>query len=258
MKIRFIHFLPDYNKETQITTPNTSKIWAVIQKDIDDEDTVSGYGYIENIFGIEEIDKDKLYDINILSIKFMEHANGGRTNTKQYNSIEEYWADPKVKENVMRCYKEGFSFKLSYRGSPDELDVIVDFEVVGYEGHIFTLSENLYPCEPPEEWYSESLPYVIENLKTKTTYETYQDALEAQTKTDDFFGERYFPVLKAPKHLKGKIQDCCDNFKGHSKALTDGENIYIGIRSKDFELGAIKEIYEQGGSILVDAEWDWE
>jgi hypothetical protein len=259
-KLRFVHFAPDNKKYVagQPTPYDKTKIWGVIVKDADDEDTLSGYGYIDNIFGIEEINKEKLYDINILAIKYLEHSNGGRTNKKEYNSVEDYWADPKVKENVCRSYKEGLSFKFSYNGNPDEIDVKVVFEVVDYPGHTFTLYENLYTSKPPKEWYSECLSHVIDELKQKSSYPTHLDALEAQIKTDDLFGERYFPVLKAPIALEEQMVECAAYFKGHSKTLTDGENVYIGIRSKSHELGGITEIYEQGGTILVDTQWDWE
>ena len=53
------------------------------------------------------------------------------------------------------------------------------------------------------------------------------------------------------------MQDICYGFKSFSDPLTDSKFVYIGIRSKKYEIDTINEIYEAGGWILCDQQWDW-
>ena len=77
---------------------------------------------------------------------------------------------------------------------------------------------------------------------------------------DDLFGDRFFPVAKFDLTTTSlDIAECmCDHFKGHSKPIIYQDRFaFIGIRCKPSELYNIHDLYEVGGTILINEEFDW-
>ena len=239
--------------------PDKSKIWVTISHP---EEYSLGCGYISNPFPEGYFDaedgtfkKQKLTGV-VTKTVVMESSNGCRSNTKEYSSIQEYLADPIVKEACRYITVGRLGAKIARCGDPNRVDFIRTFKIDGYSEE-FTLSDSYYSNIIPQEWTNEFHANTIEVLSKCKVWDTAQQALNNTESTDDFFGERYFPVLKAPVELTETMQSICYGFKSHSIPLTDSEFVYIGIRSKSCEIGTISEIYEAGGCILRDQEWDW-
>jgi hypothetical protein len=261
--VRFVHFAPDNKVQKTPENPNPqdkSLVWAMLyDADAEWEFGSLACGYIPNQFNLEEIDKEQRYDVNMSAWYYMEHSNGGRTNQTRYTSIEEYWADPKVKRSVQSKYREGMEFSFAYCGDPDRLDAIYVFSIKATFGHQYKLTGHLYDdATPPESWYNEVHAELLVELDSLEVFESASEAIHSQNKADDLFGERYFPVAKAPIDKKEQLIEACHAFKGCSKPLYDDKFVYIGIRSKPHEIGEINEIYSiEGGAILKNRDWDW-
>lgn len=256
--LKLAHFATKYNKETKESSPDKSKIWVILTCENEDAPTLAS-GYINNIWNYEEFEKYQTVEAEILEHFYMEHYNGGRTNQKRYSSPEEYWADPSVKVNVQKSYGTGWSFSFGYSGDPDRLDVFYKFKIKDFQ-YTFELSSTDYDQSAPPEWYNEVHQNSIKKLQSLESFSSADDAINFNRNqpTDDLFGTRFFPVLKAPKDTASLMEDICYSFKSCSTQLTDDEYVYIGIRSKERELDTIYEIYEKGGTILKDACWDWD
>lgn len=242
-----------------INFEDTSKIWVCV--DDSDDDSFLGSGYIDNPFTIEELSGieekfvKKAFSGTLLYSKYMEHSNGGRTNEKVYDSIAEYFADPLVKALVTKRYLSGFDLS---SGNPDQLDAIHTFEFDQFPGKQFTVSESLWGDFVPPEWRTEIYASTIEQLDSCVVWDDAKQAIANSEVCDDLFGDRAFPVIRAPKHLAKEMLDIADSaFKSCSKVLHSSEYIYIGLRSKVYELDNINEVYEKGGFILKDRQWDW-
>jgi|LakMenEpi03Aug12_release.lakeMendotaPanAssembly.Ray.scaffolds.fasta_scaffold07849_25 hypothetical protein len=261
--VRFVHFAPDNKSQKTPENPNPqdkSLVWAMLY----DEESQSEYGslacgYIPNRLNLEEIDKEQHYSVNMITSYYMEHLNGGRTNNRQYARIEDYWNDPCVKDKVQAKYREGMEFCFAYIGDPDRLDVIYEFTIKATFGHQYKLTGHLYDdATPPESWYNEVHAKLITELNGLEVFESASEAIQGQSKADDLFGERYFPVAKAPVWQYKQLIEACHAFKGCSNPLYDDKFVYIGIRSKQDELCEINEIYSiEGGAILKNREWNW-
>lgn len=262
LRIKLMHFAPGQNRQTQPNREsinfgtNKELIWAIL------EDADAGHmacGYIPNVFGINELTNAHpvYFNIETDEVTYMEHGNGGRTNPNRYSSIESYWEDPLVEATVKTKYKKGLEFSISYYGTPEEIDQIHSFTIEGFPDK-FELSGTMYEASPPEEWYNEVHAPTVELLKEAEVFETFEEAYEGRVIVEDIFGNRCFPVLKAPKELVDIMEDCACSFKGNSDTLTDGEFIYIGLRSKMSEFAdGVLNIYDNGGKILKNQEWNW-
>lgn len=260
--VRFTGFGPDYKTPKTEENPNPvnkSILWALLYER--DVRVTLACGWISNLYiGLSEIDLEKEYFVNMKEVYYMEHLNGGRTNTRKYATPEDYWADPVVKELVQRQYREGMGFCFSHNGNPDQMDRIYIFQI---NGQRVEMEETLYDCDeenfaPPLEWYNEVHVDKIQELGKADVFSSAEEALANVSKTDDLFGERFFPVAKAPLEQKDLLIDACHAFKGCSKPLMDDKHVYIGIRSKLHEIGTINDIYEiDGGVIVQNQEWNW-
>jgi hypothetical protein len=261
--VRFVHFAPDNKAQKTPENPNPqdkSLVWAMLY----DEESQSKYGslacgYIANRLNLEEIDKEQKYDVVVNDISYMENTNGGRSNTRQYATIEDYWKDPVVKDLVQSQYREGFEYSFAHDGNPAQIDAIYRFSIKATFGHRYELTNHLYDeATPPESWYNEVHAELITELNGLEVFESASEAIEGQNKADDLFGERYFPVAKAPVWQYHQLIEACHAFKGCSNPLYDDKFVYIGIRSKQNELCEINEIYSiEGGAILKNREWNW-
>ncbi len=261
--VRFTCFGPDNKTPKTPENPNPqdkSILWTLLYER-GERDGPLACGWISNLhIGLSEIDLEKEYSVNMKEVYYMESENGGRTNTRQYATPEEYWADLVVKELVQRKYREGMDFSFAYNGDPEQMDKIYIFEL---NCQRFEMKEDLYDFEgknyaPPIEWYNEVHADKIQELGTKEVFQTAEEAISNVKAADDLFGERYFPVAKAPIDQMDNLIEECNAFKGCSKPLMDDKFVYVGIRSKPYEIGAIENIYAlPGGTILKQTEWDW-
>jgi hypothetical protein len=255
-----------YNSKTS-NSDNQSLIWVnVYSKTVTDD--FGGFlriggGYIDNLFPNEYFGTQDNFDKSIKlegvlsECYFMESSNGGRGNPNQYSSIEEYIKDPLVKQRFNKRQFNRFDF--SDCGDPERVDLISRFRIQEpFEvPRTFELKERIWEDVVPLEWYSEAHSSTVERLSKTDSYENAQEAIESTSVEDDLFGSRLFPVLKAPKELMDKMKEICEDFKSYSKVLMDDQFIYIGIRSKEHEIDTINDIYENGGTILKDTQWDW-
>jgi hypothetical protein len=246
-----------------------SKLWVVVEsKTLFENEEYGqklrlGVGYIDNLFpenyfGIPENFKSELVlDGFLTEFYFMEHANGGHGNKVPYSSISSYIDDPFVKHRFEKRQFNRFDF--SDCGEPERVDLIIKFRIQGPTSIpiIFELSESIWEEVIPLHWYSEAHAQTIQNLSKLECYDTSDEAIESIVTENDLFGQRLFPVLKAPKELMDTMKKHCGNFKSYSKVLMDDEFIYIGIRSKEYEIDTIHDIYKDNGKIIKDVQWDW-
>ena len=240
-----------------------SEIWVILRDPQDDDSWSLGGGYIANIFPEGYFDaedgsfKKQTVTGVVTRTVVMEHSNGGRTNTKKYSSVQEYLADPIVKAACKDIIVGGLGARISRNGGdPDRVDFVRTFKIDGYSAE-FTVSDSCYDSVIPQEWLNEFNSDTIVGLSKCGVWPDADSAIRNTESNDDLFGERLFPVLKAPKELSSLMQDICYGFKSYSDPLMDDEFVYIGIRSKTYEIGTIKKIYEAGGWILQFQEWDW-
>lgn len=260
VEIQICHYA--HNRETQ-KSDDQSKIWVnVVHSEINEFEDWKlrlGGGYMNNpypkdYFGDSGNFRKTSIEGVLKDFCFKEHMNGGRGNVKSYSSITEYFADPLVKELFFKKIKGGL-FGMQ-AGDPDKVDFecsirLVEFPITA------VFKESIWEDFIPREWYNEVYADAIKELSTINSWDTYEEAFENQQRQDDLFGERYFPVIKAPLNLKEVMLECAGNFKSHSKPIDDGTYVYIGLRSKSYELSEMSEVYNQGGTILKHKEWDW-
>lgn len=254
-----------YNRDTK-KQDDTSKVWCRINNpnsDADPEDTwmnLIATGYVDNIFGATvENDADQTgIEITVTKCCFMEHMNGGRKNDNEYATVEDYLADPVVKENARKHVLGGIFDRGP--GDSDKLDFVFEFKVTDeryVSDKVFTMSESLWDEVLPSEWYNEFHSDTIADLSGYKVYESAEAALAAVEVREDLFGNRLFPVIKAPLSLKDLMVEYAGNCKGHSTPIDDGESVYIGLRCKEWEISVVNEVYESGGAILQNREWNW-
>jgi hypothetical protein len=244
------------------TERKNGKVWAIYRsEDSDVNDFTTAYGWVPNVWGLDESSSVKnIVECNLVKKYFMQASNGGRSNLKHYDSIADYFADPIVKKMYMRSLssENDILFLMNHPGDTDRLDVVYEFE---HEGQHFELDDSIWDPKdsPVNDWYSEFHAVTGAILESIESYATAEEAIAAQTSTNDLFGKRYFPVAKFDLS-KVKLSDAliiCEEFKGHSRPLTFNGVAYVGVRSKDYQLESIESIYELGGTILKDRDWDW-
>lgn len=248
-----------------ITELKGDKLWAIYRfGEYGDGEVIRASGWIPNVFGITEadiVDKKYLTDVKVERKIFMEASNGGRSNQKEYVSIEDYFADPSVKKRYFDklASSNPMIYSMNNPGDIEHLDLIVD---LSYNDRTFTLREIMYDISnsPIDEWYSEfHSNHMALKLDVCETFDTPEEAILNQKDTDDLFGKRYFPVavFNLNKATLEQAKNVCENFKGSSRPIISNDRCYIGLRSKDYELSNIHEIYEIGGAILQHQEWNW-
>lgn len=242
--------------------PDRSKIWVNVNNYENGNKELIGSGYITNPFSLDYFGSDEEFSKetftgSLVKTVVMEHSNGGRSNNKQYSSLAEYLADPVVKESCREYITGGVASVLSRNGGdPDKIDYITTWKFDQFPEE-FTTSYSCWDKIIPQEWLNEFNAHTIVNLSKCSVWPNAARAISESQVEEDLFGDRLFPVLKAPIELTGKMQDICYGFRSFSDPLTDSEFVYIGIRSKKYEIDTINEIYEAGGWILCDQQWDW-
>lgn len=243
--------------------PDQSSIWVNVHFCEDGEDDYIGSGYIDNPFPLdyfgavgEEFRRETFSGVLVKTV-IMEHANGGRSNNKQYSSLLEYLADPLVKELCRKSITGGLAYSFSSDGGdPDNIDYVNTCKFDQFPEE-FEISHTTYDSIVPQAWLNEFNSDTIIGLGKCAVWPDADKAIAESTVEDDLFGLRAFPVLKAPIGLTSKMQSICGWFKSCSEPLSDSEFVYIGIRAKTYEIDTIREIYEAGGWILCDQQWDW-
>lgn len=259
LEINVVHYAPDHKNKSH----NKSEIWVVskIKNELEEGMTIcAGHGYVLNVFGEDyfgnaENFRKETFDATIKSVSYFEHCNGGRQNTKAYQSVEEYLSDPVVKENLRRK-SIATVFDMS-PGDPERIDVEIVFTFDKFPNVELMVTETSYEDIVPEEWYSEFYAKEINELETFDVFENAQEAIINTKIEEDIFGQRAFPVMRVPHNASKELIDCHYAFKNYSKPLKGKEFIYFGLRSKMSELDTINEIYELGGHILKNKQWDW-
>jgi len=174
-----------------------------------------------------------------------------QSNTKEYNSVEDYLNDP-INKPLYNLYLENKFIA----GIPTHLQTIYKLK---YDNKTFELEGYMYNIIP-NEWYSEHFGHIGEKLSLIDEYETYEECrLNIGTPVEDLFGERNFPVIKF-KHDKDLqfYHDVGNYFKGSSTPLVYEGNVYIRLRSKLSEIDYLENVYKNNGKVLKDVQWDWE
>ena len=244
-------------------TPDQSRIWVGVYTDDDDSECI-GTGYIPNPFPLDyfgaagEEFQRRTFSGELVKTVVMEHLNGGRSNSREYSSLTEYLADPAVKEKCRQVITGGLAYTLGgdFGGDPDKIDYINTCRWAEFPLE-FDVSTCSWDSIVPQEWLNEFHADTIIELGKCSVWSDADKAIAECTVEDDLFGNRLFPVLKAPVELTSQMQSICDGFKSCSEPLSDSEFVYIGIRSKTYEIDTIHEIYAAGGWILCDQQWDW-
>jgi hypothetical protein len=242
---------------------DTSEIWVVLSiPGVTSEFggcVNAGSGYISNpfpanYFGSPENFNKKTLSGVITSVKFMENANGGRSNSSEYASIAAYLADPLVKRLVEKK-STGLNFMQS--GNPDKVDAIISFQLVEFPGSSFEVKDTIWDEIIPQDWYDNIFFEEGIQLSSVPVYETADEAIAGSNTQDDIFGNRIFPVMRFHKAELEKFVNHACHFKNHSKPIISGEYGFIGLRSKLNEIYYLHEIYADGGTVLIGKEWDW-
>lgn len=210
-------------------------------------------GYVPNVFGVDEIIPGNEHTVTVLKTSVMEHMNGGRINEKEYSSIEEYIADPLVKERCIQQYKKE-PFDFNFRGEPTRVDHKF---YLNHNGKDISVISPGYDTVVPPEWYSEVHMTKAAELYSKYCFEDLDEAISNLGAVDDLFGTRYFPVACFNRNLLDDAKDVCENFKGFSQPLLYEDRVFFGLRMKPCEIGYITDLYDAGGVILKNCEWDW-
>lgn len=261
IEINVAHYGPNHNLDS--TEVNQSRIWVNVYYIEDGESELIGTDYINNPFPKDYFGTDsknfqrQAFSGVMLKTVVMEHSNGGRSNENVYNSVTEYLADPVVKELCRAHINGGLAYALSSNGGdPDKVDYVVTCKFDDFPEE-FTVENRSYDSIIPQAWLNEFCSDTIVGLSKCGVWPDAESAIKNTERNDDLFGERLFPVLKAPKELASLMRDICYGFKSYSDPLEDDEFVYIGIRSKIYEICTINEIYAAGGWILQYQQWDW-
>jgi hypothetical protein len=252
-----------YNGKTN-KSDNASIVWVVISDATDDgKDGIKslGCGYIENRFSLLTdsegclLNKER-YSGTVVSVEIMEHSNGGRSNQKIYSSFEEYCNDPIVKHilDVKAKDNDGELF-FTRQGDPEHADVITTFSVDNFDVN-FAVNRIEYDVIP-EYWYNEFYSTTVAELALSEVFSDADEAIVGVELVKDLFGDRFFPVVRAPLQLKEEIFDICGGFKAVSKPLTKDDYVFFGLRCASNEINDLSEIYKVGGCVLKDRQWDW-
>ena len=190
----------------------------------------------------------------IVKAVLLEAKNGGRFNNREYKSYQEYFDS--CKDTVMEYWRGGMMLKIMRgSGDPDSMDIRV------YLGNGMILEGPLYEFSAPEEWYSEIHRDNYKFQLRDGLFDTADEAIYAYSllNSEDLFGERYFPVAVFPIETTANIRDIMAMPKGSSKPIVTRDNIIFGTRCKSSEYQElIKLVYENGGKIAKNLQWDWD
>lgn len=262
VNVSVIHYAPNYKSDIK---HDVNKIWVTLSIPNSESEyggTIgAGSGYIANpypadFFGSPEFFRKTSIEGVITSVKFQERANGGRTNTNEYDSIEAYLADPMVKRLVEKKTVSLGIFNMQ-AGDPDKVDVVINFRLSEFPASNFEVKETIWEDIIPQAWYDEIFFEEGVRLNGFPVYDNVLVAIDTTIVQDDLFGNRLFPVIRFPKDQLKKFIDHASCFKNHSKPIISGEYGFIGLRSKPDEIWHLEEVYKDGGRVLIGKEWNW-
>jgi hypothetical protein len=98
---------------------------------------------------------------------------------------------------------------------------------------------------------------VSKELYNLETFDTAKEAIDTQQSEEDLFGTRYFPVLSFPVKSLEIGRELAGGFKNCSEPLLYKDKVFFGVRAKTREISYIEDIYEAGGVVLKNRQWDW-
>lgn len=254
VKLELSSFAPNWDKtlpDDQRGKPtDKSKVWALYK-----DEGVLASGWVPNLWDIKELSHDNRTHVNatLVNIYYMQGSNGGRSNQKRYDSIADYVADPITKQLYLTALKSGMFDRPC--GDADKVDKIFNFTAFGTK---FTIQEHMYDEILPPEWYSEEFQETAVLLAKADVYPTADEAISNQEKRDDLFGDRFFPVVVYPKDKLEIAKELVQEFKNWSNPLFFEDKVFFGIRAKSCEIWNLKNVYESGGHVLINQEWDWD
>ena len=203
--------------------------------------------------------KSEVFEVEILAACFMEAANGGRSNLNQYDTVPEYFGDPKVKATIQKRITADLMDRIGVGGDPERLSMLLKFKVAD---QLFEVDSSLWAYAPPWEWYSDTFKDWKGFMFPDGFYVDAEAAIAsyALKKTDDLFGERYFPVVVFSKDKLDyeQFMDVCTSCKSTSQVIQKDGNWIKGTRCKPSEyVDVITECYEKGGQVPIGIEWSW-
>lgn len=202
----------------------------------------------------------------IQNVFVMEAMNGGRSDTRKYDSYWDYF-NPEKKKEIQQYWHTDLMVRIFVRhgGDPDRADIVFDFGD-------FEISDHCWDMVAPEEWYSEQF---AKDPRFRFERGFYESAEETMTffrdkPHNDIFGERYFPVIVFPrttrqeKVFKDKKDDI--DFRGiamigkaWSKPIMTERYVVFGVRCKPYQLPeVVEETYKVGGFVARAQEWNWD
>ena len=220
---------------------------------------------VHNIYGWCDIDFNQIKDMPIIygevvDCYMAEHMNGGRDNATRYQTVNEYFSDPLVKQRVMQHSYGDMVDRMQYSGNPDQVDLVVVVKF-GYNNTIAHFNTKMYDAEPPMSWYTEKFGDLPQFKFSQGFFANSTDAIkcfDGQCE-DDLFGSRYFPVVVVPMTVEKELVDELVYIaKGHSNFLVIDDNWVVGLRCKPDEYqDCIEKCYEIGGKVPIGVCFDW-
>lgn len=225
---------------------NKDYVWATYEYG----DALFVSGYIPNIWEFDELDNNQIEVDLVKPGVYLEHYNGGRTNCKEYDTIEAYLNCDFAKECYNKWLEDNSEWKFEYEGTPSNLDYIMTFNLVK-ENQVVTLKDIIYDIKIPEHWYKDRYKDVLVKLEEAELYEN-QDDVDVIIR-DDLFGKRYFPVVLFPDETV--FVTLC---KTWSSPLHGERGVYYGLRVTSHDVEYIHSVvYGNNGKVLKGVEWDW-
>lgn len=214
---------------------------------LDLDDGLSVSGWLPGIAG----EPDGVAERTIREMFLVQHSNGGRGYSGRAKSYAEYFNDT-VKARVLAQRAGGLLGRMLSRGDADRADILVYFT----DG---TMIDSMQYIECPDEWYSEQFADRGALMLERGFYPDAVEALAAQHRSDDLFGERYFPVAAFPDTVsQHDIDECIWRPKVTADPIRVGGYVIYGTRCKSQEVAEfIEAVYQHGGAIIRGTQWDW-
>ena len=242
------HTNADKGMARPVPTPSRQYVHT---KDFTPEYIGSFSGWIDQVLGKQGDEVIR----TIKSLKLTQSSNGGRADTRTFDTYWEYFSDER-KKRVLGQSGMGLAGKImSGPGEDDRADLVMECDDV-------TLDCGAWDFRAPQEWHSEQLK---DNSSFKFVDGFYPDADKAvdifgKKSSDDMFGTRFFPVLVFPRDVDyEKVQDVIWRPKSTSDPVVTDEHLIYGTRCKGGEYqGVIEATYEIGGKVPIGLEWNWD
>ncbi|MEM2159337.1 MAG: hypothetical protein QXN55_00070 [Candidatus Nitrosotenuis sp.] len=124
---------------------------------------------MSNVFNVTEFPDNHIkprFDVQVVKVYYMQHANGDRSNLRRYSFVDEYINDPLNKDLYQEKLNSNiFSFCC---GDPESVDAIY---VIKFGVTDFTLTGTI--CDVvPNEWYLENHADTAARLAKVIPYDT--------------------------------------------------------------------------------------